>query len=439
MVNDGQVARNQLVLQHTALRNLDLVTLVSDNDDGTTEGDVPTENNVALHCKVVKLDHFWDRLETLLELGDLLERVTELDDGRLGEHAAWVHDQLAVLERVEIRSDEQEIGARLDRQETRSWHIDTLSTAEVLDGSTDGSLELDDGFTGIERLVVDNNLQVELLVFEDTLDRAQVEPQIVGVEDLELLDRLEILDVLRGHLGDFEKTDSALVVDQRTTLDVGLGLVSDFRDELGLSVDHVLVDVEVDVGTQIVDVGDEKVLLAGRDQAVEETRVIHSIEKIAVTGRIPEVLVVSSRARAGEERLLVDTRIARLVESEDLDIVVGVLLDDTGSVIVRVERVHEDKGDVDVVRAVEVLNLTHGKVEEGHAFTDLDDRFGTGATHGGTKTTVELEHSELVKDRGISGISELGVRSDLLGRRRLNLVPDAVKSERKERGKTAQE
>ncbi len=83
---------------------------------------------------------------------------------------------------------------------------------------------------------------------------------------------------------------------------------------------------------------------------------------------------------------------------------VGVLLDDTGGVVVGVERVHEDEGDVDVVRAVEMLDLSHREVEEGHALADLDDRLGAGASHGGTETTVELEHGELVEDRGVGAL-----------------------------------
>ena len=438
MINNSQVARNQLVLQNTALGNLDLVALVGNDNHGTAERNVAAKYHITLNCQVVEFDHFRNRLEPLLELSHLLERVTELDHGCLGEHATRVHNQLAVLKRVEVRSDEQQIRARLDGQEARSWHVDTLGTAEVLDGSTDGGLELDDGFAGFERLVVDNNLEIELLVVENTLDGAQVEPEVVGVEDLELLDRLEVLDVLRGNLGNLEKTNGALVVDQGTTLDVGLGLVSDFRDKLGLSVNHVLVNVEVDIGTQVVDVRDKEVLLAGRDQTVEETAVVHGVEQVAVTGRVPEVLVVGSRAGAREERLLVDTRVSGLVEGEDLDVVVGVLLDDAGSVVVGVERVHEDKGDVDVVRAVEMLDLTNRKIEEGHALTDLDDRLGTGAAHGGTEATVELEDGELVEDGRVGGLAELVVRGDLLGRWGLNLVPDAVIEQDEGGGKQGQ-
>lgn len=52
--------------------------------------------------------------EALLEIGDLLERIAEFDDGGLVEHAVSVHDELAVLKAVEVGGDEEEIRAGFD-------------------------------------------------------------------------------------------------------------------------------------------------------------------------------------------------------------------------------------------------------------------------------------------------------------------------------------
>jgi len=57
----------------------------------------------------------------------------------------------------------------------------------------------------------------------------------------------------------------------------------------------------------------------------------------------------------GEKRLLVNSGVSRLVESQDVDVVVLVFLDNSGSVIIGVERVHEDERDIDTVSRVEVL------------------------------------------------------------------------------------
>jgi hypothetical protein len=47
----------------------------------------------------------------------LLEVVAELDDRSGAKHSLGVHDELSMLERVEIGSNQEEIGATLDGQE----------------------------------------------------------------------------------------------------------------------------------------------------------------------------------------------------------------------------------------------------------------------------------------------------------------------------------
>lgn len=74
-----------------------------------------------------------------------------------------------------------------------------------------------------------------------------------------------------------------------------------------------------------------------------------------MTRRVPLALLRRGAARNGEERLLANTRVTRLVEGEDLDVVIGILLNDTLSLIVGVERVHQDERDVGLVNFVEVL------------------------------------------------------------------------------------
>lgn len=55
-------------------------------------------------------------------LSHLLESVSEFDNRRLSEHAVGVHDQLAVLEGVQVAGDQQQIGAGLDLlQNTHTW------------------------------------------------------------------------------------------------------------------------------------------------------------------------------------------------------------------------------------------------------------------------------------------------------------------------------
>lgn len=70
---------------------------------------------------------------------------------------------------------------------------------------------------------------------------------------------------------------------------------------------------------------------------------------------VPSCLVGIGRLGNGEKRLLVNSGVSRLVESQDVDVVVLVFLDNSGSVIIGVERVHEDERDIDTVSRVEVL------------------------------------------------------------------------------------
>jgi hypothetical protein len=69
--------------------------------------------------------------------------------------------------------------------------------------------------------------------------------------------------------------------------------------------------------------------------------------------------------------------------------------------------------------------LSHGKVEEGHAITDLDHGLGANTTHGSTETTVQLQNSKLVEELDGFGVGEILVVDDLALGRRGNAVPVA--------------
>lgn len=79
-----------------------------------------------------------------------------------------------------------------------------------------------------------------------------------------------------------------------------------------------------------------------------------------MTRGVPVLLVIVGRLGARQQRLLVDTRISRLVESRNAKLLVGVFFDDTEGVFVRVEGRHENKGHVNLVGCVEMFDLTNG-------------------------------------------------------------------------------
>ena len=428
MLQNPQATLHNTVLQNRARRHVDGAPFRGNDDDRTLQGHVAAEVDGAGDGQVVEFDDARDAGDVLLEVRDLLEVGAELDDGDAAE-AVGVHDELAVLEAVQVRLDEEQVGAGLDGEETAAGHVDAVGVAEVADGGADGGLQLVDGLVGVTLLVggdgllVGDDLHLELVLLDDALDGAQAHPDVVGVEVLELLDGLELVDVLLGDLGDLEQAGLALVVDDGATLDVGLGLVRQLHDVLGLGVDHVLQDAQVDDGAEVVGVGEEDVLDAALEQLVEGARVVERLEDVTVAGGVPVLERGVVALGGGEQGVLDDAGVAGLVEGDDVDVVALVLLDDGLGVLVGVEGVHQDEGDVDVEGAVEVLDLADGEIEEGHALADLNDGLGADAAHGGTETTVQLDDGELVEELDGGVPAQVVVVDDLGGLGGSDAVP----------------
>ena len=62
---------------------------------------------------------------------------------------------------------------------------------------------------------------------------------------------------------------------------------------------------------------------------------------------------------------------------------VRIFLDDAKGIIMRVERSHEDEGDIDAARCVQMLNLPHGQIEESHVILDLQSTLGSSHAYKG--------------------------------------------------------
>ena len=120
--------------------------------------------------------------------------------------------------------------------------------------------------------------------------------------------------------------------------------------------------------------------------------------------------------------LPVDAGAARLVEGRDGNVEAGVLPDDLVCVLVRVEAVHEDQGDVGGVLFVEELDLLNCQVQESQVGPHRDHRLWTAdndhdqtfileskfmftapASHRGSQTSVELDDHQLVQHRPDGG------------------------------------
>lgn len=403
MLEQTQATLDDHVLQDGSRGHVNGAALGGHDDDGSLEGHATAQIDSTSNGEVVELDDLGDGGDVLGEVGDLLEVAAKLDEGSVTE-TAGAHLQLAVLDGVQVGLDEHKIRASLDGQETPTRHVNTVGIVEMPDGSTDSGLQLDDADVALTLLVAGNglavgdNLHLQLVVLHHALDGLDVHPDVVGVEVLELLDRLELVDVLLGNLSNLQQAHGALVVDDGTTLDIGLGLVGQLHDVLRVGLHHVLQDAQVDNSAQVVHIGQEDDLDTTLQQLVQNARVVERLENVTVAGRVPFVDWRVKGLGDGEERVLVDSGVSGLVEGEDVDVVALVLLDDGRGIVVGVERVHQDERHVRVISAVQVLDLSHGKVQEGHAITDLNDGLGANATHGSTETTIQLQNSQLVQE-----------------------------------------
>jgi hypothetical protein len=56
---------------------------------------------------MVQFDHIGNSPESCLEVGDLLESIPKLDDGRLAEHSIRVHNEFAMFQAIQVARDEQ--------------------------------------------------------------------------------------------------------------------------------------------------------------------------------------------------------------------------------------------------------------------------------------------------------------------------------------------
>lgn len=74
----------------------------------------------------------------------------------------------------------------------------------MFDGRSRRRFELDNRLAIVQGFLVDNDFQIHPLAFHHPLECGQVDPDVVSVEDLEFADGLEIFQMFRRYLGDFE-------------------------------------------------------------------------------------------------------------------------------------------------------------------------------------------------------------------------------------------
>lgn len=127
------LTRYEFVLESCTIGKFNLLSIIRYDNDGTPQNDVPSETNISSNRQVIQFQQTRDRLESFLERRYFFERISEFDDGRRLEHSFRVHSELTVFELVEVGSDQEQVGARFDGEETRSGNVDTVSVFKVCD------------------------------------------------------------------------------------------------------------------------------------------------------------------------------------------------------------------------------------------------------------------------------------------------------------------
>ena len=356
MLDNVKFTSDNLVFEDRSGGDVDASAVVGNNDDGSLEGDFGAKVNVTRDRELIEFEQVGGRSEAFIIARDILEVRAEFDNGGASKVTRGIHDQSSMLKLVEVRLDGKQVGSGLDGQETIARHVNTVSVLEELNGSSGGSFELNHILTS-NILGIANNVHI----FQDTsLDNAfngrKRHPQVVGVENLEFLDRLEILHVLARHLRNFEKLDDTSILNQRSSLNIRTSLISDFHQKLRLRFLHMLQNIKVDGRSKVINVGQENILLSRSNETIEKARVVERLEDVSVSRRIPLAQRAILLLRHGRQSILQDARIARLIESLNPDARGGVLLQNGHRVLVSVERVHQNQRHITSIFLVQVLH-----------------------------------------------------------------------------------
>ncbi|KAH3670493.1 hypothetical protein OGAPHI_001008 [Ogataea philodendri] len=343
---NGQVSGHHNVLENGAVGDVDPLTLGANNNNRTLQLHALAEINVTGNRKVVQFEDSWHVRDSLLEVGHFLEVGAELDEWGAAK-TGTVEVQSAVLQVKQVALHQHQV--------RRVSNADTLG--------------------------VWNDLHLQCVGLDQTLDGWQVDPQVVGVEVGELLDRLELLGVVLWNLSDLQQSHLSVVVDQSTSLNVGSGLVGQLHNVFCSCFKHVVEDLGVDGGTQVVSVGNKQDLLTLLKQNVQLSRGNKRLEQVTVSRWVPSIELVVVRLWNREQRVLEHSWVPGLVESSDPNTVALVLSHNDLCVVVGVERVHQKKWDIGVVGGVEVFDLTNRKIKERLAVSDLNDGLRTNTSH----------------------------------------------------------
>jgi len=188
MIQNAQVARDDLILENRTRWNIDSVSVIRNDDDRALETDILAKGHIAGNSQMVSLEHVRNGFEAAREFRHLLEVfIAEFDKWRRFELALLGHEQRARFQLVQVRHHQHQVRCFLDGEETCAGDVDANGVLKVFDGRTRRSLELNDICAIRQRLLIDNDLHIiDLPVLTQPINGVNTQPQIVRIENLEL-------------------------------------------------------------------------------------------------------------------------------------------------------------------------------------------------------------------------------------------------------------
>mmetsp|Transcript_77956 Transcript_77956/g.241632 ORF Transcript_77956/g.241632 Transcript_77956/m.241632 type:complete len:486 (+) Transcript_77956:199-1656(+) len=352
--------------------------------------------------------------ELLHRIGELVHAV-KLNGGGHAAAGLGQHDAEVWCEDVGVGAEGEKVVRRLHRREARAGDDERGRALEAFDRRAHRRLQLQHLrgrlVARIHRLGVlhDRQWQGSAMLRELLLERLQVDPQVVRVEELVPRGVLEGLLVLLGALRGLAEQQAAalLLLGQVPALLVRLGAVGHFHHEGGAGAHEVGQDLEIHGRAQVVGVGHEHVLEAVPQELVERAAAQHCRVQVPVARGaplVPGLLLPVGRGHVGGGdlgRLVLDElKVGARAE-------VGVLGQSGQGVGGRRERVHEHELEVHLVGLLHGCHLLGGQVQEAVAIGDGEEGLGLVQAHAGPQAAVQLQDDRLGEQRGVLRDGEL--------------------------------
>ena len=238
-------------------------------------------------------------------------------------------------------------------------------------------------------------IQKAVPLVQRPLQRRQVNPQVVGVEQPVASDILKLPDLLRRALGDFPQQEPSIrSLGQMAPLAVGRGAARHLHQKGQVLGSEKTQNVRLDCRAQIVGVADEHVFVAESEHLFQQLAAMQRQVHVPVTGRAPLLCRVFMPFDRGET-VLADLRHFVLQEPQGQiagqfrvgrQRLVGSLL--------RAVAVHKDKGQPGHRLLANVQDMADDDIQKAQPVFHHEQGSRPIQPHTGAESTVQLDDDQ---------------------------------------------